>query len=277
MVWPVVLAEAAKGGFQPDQISIRVVRVPVGPIELKTVQSQKVELLPLVGSNVCGDETISPSEALYNAVLFDYHLGYNGPAVYQLTFQYRFGRGGNIPGVPANVELRLDHPTMIKKQMQDKSERDAWRAAGVSPPVQRNPYGFPQAPPAPVVASPLLDPGENKLLQDLLKKTGYYEGFMEAQAREAQARAAAPAPVATPVAPAPKDPNAKPSGLSDEEWAAVQRQRIAKDMGPAIAQAVTATMMGMGFTPELMQGLKQTAAGAGDWSFCSPFLSNSSK
>jgi hypothetical protein len=259
VVWPIVLAEAASKNFQPDQISIRVVRVPVGPIELKAVQSQKVELLPLVGSNVCGDETISPSEALYNAILFDYHLGHSGPAIYQLTFQYRFGRGGNIPGVPANVELRLDHPTVIKKQMQEKSERDAWRASGQVPPVQRNPYGFPSPAPSPTVVSSNLDPSENKLLQDLLKKTGYYEGFMKAQAEAAAASTAAPAAPA----PAPKDPNAKPPGLSDEEWATIQRQRIAKDMGPAIAQAVTATLVGMGFTPDFVQGLKQVSSGAG--------------
>jgi hypothetical protein len=256
-VWPIVLDETIKKGFTADQISIRIVRVPVGPIDLKSVRGQSIDLVPLIGSQVMGDSTISPAEALYSAIL-EYHLSYTGPAIYQLTFQYRFGGSGNIAGVPANVELRLDHPNIIRNQLEARDLRLQQVAGGQigGRSLSRNPFGIGPAPvaPAPAAAPNPQNPREAELLRQLAQENGFYRGLMEGRA-EIAAAPAAPAPVA-PAAPAARDPNAKPAGLTDEEWASIQRTRLAKDMGPAIAQAVTASLVGMGFTPDVVAGLK---------------------
>lgn len=257
-VWPIVLEETLKKGFTADQISIRIVRVPVGPIDLKSVRGQSIDLVPLIGSQVTGDSTISPAEALYSAIL-EYHLSYTGPAIYQLTFQYRFGGSGNIAGVPANVELRLDHPNVIRNQLEARDLRLRQASSGQvgGRPI---PNPFPAGYPAPAGATPPAiapnpsNPREAELLRQLAQENGFYRGLMEGRA-EVAAVPTTPTPAATPA----RDPNAKPPGLTDEEWASIQRTRIMKDIGPAIAQAVTASLAGMGFTPEVVAGMRGAA------------------
>jgi len=257
VVWPRVLEKQKALGYQPEAIGITVARIATGP-----QKAPRVQLAPIDGSIVAGDGNTSPGEALYDYIVGYYHLSSGGPAVYHLNFYYRSG-GGTIRG---SAELPLDHPDVIVRQRQavEKAKYDRAVAAGGYPGPAPMPFGLGgRAPfgaagvgagtPAAPVPAPNLNENENRLFQELLQKTGFYEGYMKAQ-KEAEARAPAPAaPVPTPV----RDPNAKPPGLTDEEWTSIQRTRLAKDMGPAIAQAVTASLVGVGLTPDVIQNLKQ--------------------
>lgn len=253
VVWPRVLEKQKALQYGPDAIGISVARVATGP-----QKAPRIQMAPIDGLLVAGDANTSPGEALYDYIVSYYHLGSGGPATYHLNFYYRAG-GGTIRG---SAELPLGDPEVILRQRKavEQAKYDRAVAAGGYPGPAPMPFvaGFPRSPiggalapsPAPIQA-PNLNPQENQLLQDLLQKTGFYEGYMKAQK---EAGAVAPAAPAAP--PPARDPNAKPPGLSDEEWASIQRTRLAKDMGPAIAQAVTASLAGMGFTPEVVAGMK---------------------
>lgn len=267
VVWPKVLEEQTGLGFTPDQIQVRVTRVPIGPIEMKNVRAQTIDLVPLIGTQICGDASQSPSEALFSCICNDYHLTYTGPAIYKLTFQYRFGKSGNIPGVPANVELKLDHPAVIKKQLEakDRAAHDAAVRAGAVGSYYPRMGGYPSGPgpyfpppaqgqaPAAQPAPNLANPAEAALLRQLAEQNGFYRGLLEGQ----QTAAAAPAPA--PTAPPQRDPRLPPEGMTAEEWENVLAQRQAKTIGPIVVQS----MLAMGLTPQLIQSLQAMAQGQG--------------
>lgn len=268
-VWPLVLEMIREKGFGPESIAIRIERQPSGIVELKERKTRTQELVPLVGSEVSGiDGVMSPAEALYDAILNGYHFAYQGPATYLLTFQWRFGGSGNIAGVPAKVELPLDHPQVIKAQLEAKAsrERDAQIRSGAIPPAQRSPFGFPflsfsggqgqsSASLQQVAASPssaTISKETADELKSLSSDAAYLRGKMEA---EAAARAAPPAAAAPPS----RDPRLPPPGLSEDEWEEIQSRREAKRMGTAVAQALLA----VGITPEVTSSLVKLAQGQG--------------
>lgn len=251
IIWPIVLEKHIEAGFSPDQIGIHVQREPIGPMELKSVRGQTIALIPLVGSQVCGNEVESPAEALYRTIVNDYHLDYTGPAIYKLTFKYRFGKSGNIPGAPANAELKLDHPNIIRKQLETMARRQEAEAlasgrvgaGGYSRLGMFGGVGGAGAPPQalnPPLAAPSLE--DQRLLRELLIKNGYNEAMLEVL-KEAKA-APAPAPA--------YDPRLPPPGLSREEWERVQEDRQSRGVGKAVVQALTA----MGFTPQALQTIQ---------------------
>jgi len=265
-VWPIVLERVLAKGFTPEQIAIRVVRIPVGPVELKARRGATQELIPLIGSQVAGtDGGQSPAEALYDAILYDYHLAFNAPAVYQLTFQYRFGGSGNIPGVPANCELPLDHPNVLKAQIEarDRREHEAALRAGAVTPMPSRPWRLAYAPPPDRASAPVASPATSSGMvsretmdevKTLSSDAAYLRGRIE---MEAEMRAKAPPPAAVAAAPQ-RDPRSPPPGLSEEEWEDIQARREAKRTGAAVVQALTA----VGFTPEIMQAIPKLLAQA---------------
>jgi hypothetical protein len=239
VVWPRILEEQAALGIPADQIGINVKRYTVGP-----QKREAMTMAPLDGSLVCGGDGQSPAEALYDWIVNYYHLTYTNPAMYQLTFFYRLGHRGAIPGV---AELTLDSPEVIRRQLEAADQVRARRAAptGYAPPA-RTPYGFPIGAP-PTASSTGASQKEIDLLRQLAGESGYYRGLLEQREKGLDPQAAPPAPPMPPV----RDPRLPPPGLSEEEWDEIQARRQAKTTGPAVVQALTA----MGFTPAFLQSL----------------------
>jgi len=258
VVWANVLEEQRTLGVDPSGIGIRVQRIPTGP-----QKQQAVDLSPIDGSMVCGsDGGQGPAEALYDWIVNFYHMGFSGPALYRLTFYYRYpGAGrGNIPGV---AELSLDHPERIRAQA-EMLERAKYAQAlqggstsfgSLPASMQRGPFGFPsflpaqaQAPqPPPSQAPSGMTEKDIRELRNSSAEAAYLKGIMAGRA-DAAAGAPPPAPPQAPV----YDPRLPPAGLSADEWERLQEERASRGVAKAVAQTLTA----MGFTPQTAQGLQ---------------------
>jgi hypothetical protein len=104
LFWPYVMKEAEGKGVDPGYVDIRIARVDVG---------RETTVGYLSGDAVLGDDNETPSEALYNAIVDQFHIasGARGPVLYNVTFSIPGDRGFSH-----RKQLKLPPPSEINKR-----------------------------------------------------------------------------------------------------------------------------------------------------------------
>ena len=153
--WPETLDAAKAQGMGPEYLGIRIQRIGEGMHPTKPTWMDTID-----GEQVCGDENLSPGQALIEYVTNVVHLPLKSPARYSL---FAFLKSGNGTYGKMMV-MRLGHPDDIRMQRNAKEQYlRSQRAMGVSgspmpryQPLPQQPLPppppFPQQMPQPQVA-----------------------------------------------------------------------------------------------------------------------------
>lgn len=133
-LWPWVMKKAEGKGVHPAYVTIRVARVDVG---------RETTVGHLGGDACLGDDFQTPDEALYNAIVDQFHMssGARGPVLYNVIFSIKGDQGFSHRG-----QLRLPAPSEINQRRHQQ-----WYPAGGGTPAA---YGAPPGAPPGYVPPP---------------------------------------------------------------------------------------------------------------------------